>query len=150
MADLPPVAQRFLRYIKYDTQSAEESETYPSTQKQLELSKILVKELEELGLSDVTLDEFGYVMATLEANIETEVPVIGLIAHVDTSPEVSGKNVNAQLHENYDGGPISLNSEHILTPQQSPDLLDHKGHTIISTDGSMSSKKRASGKGYAQ
>jgi tripeptide aminopeptidase len=136
MSDLPPVVQRFIRYTRYDTQSAEDSETYPSTDKQKELSRLLVNELKELGLEDAALDEHGYVMATLAGNVEHAVPVLGFIAHVDTSPEVSGENVKAQIHSNYDGGPIKLNDEYTLTPEQSPELSEHKGHTIITSDGS--------------
>jgi len=135
MSELPSVVQRFLRYVRYDTQSEEGSETYPSTEKQKVLLELLVKELKELGLADAAMDEHGYVMATLPGNVEREVPVIGLIAHVDTSPEVSGAGVNPQLHPDYDGGPIRLNDQYTLTPEQSPELLDNRGNTIITTDG---------------
>ena len=135
MSQLPSVAQRFLRYVGYDTQSAEEVECYPSTEKQKELLRLLVQELHELGLQDAAIDQYGYVMATLPGNVSHDVPVIGLIAHVDTSPEVSGANVNPQIHPNYDGGPIRLDEHHTLTPEQSPDLLHNKGNTIITTDG---------------
>ena len=136
MSDLPPVAQRFLRYVRYDTQSAEDAECYPSTEKQKELSRLLVQELKELGLDDAAMDQHGYVMATLPGNVQHDVPVIGLIAHVDTSPEVSGADVKPQIHERYDGGPIRLDDEHTLTPEESPDLLRNRGNTIITTDGS--------------
>jgi tripeptide aminopeptidase len=136
MSELPPVTQRFLRYAKIDTQSREGSETYPSTEKQKDLSRLLVQELEELGLDDAALDEHGYVMATVPGNVtDVDVPVIGLIAHVDTSPEVSGENVNPQIHAGYDGGPIKLNDEHTLTPEQSPQLKECVGRTVITTDG---------------
>ncbi len=99
---------RFLRYVKYDTQSVEDSKTFPSDEKQLVLSRDLVKELKEIGLTDAKMDEFGYVMATLPSNSDADVPVIGFIAHVDTSPSVSGKNVNPVIHKNYQGGNIVL------------------------------------------
>lgn len=128
---------RFLNYLKYDTQSSEESDTYPSTMKQLELSKHLVKELKELGLKDVELTEHGYVFATLPANIDFDVPVIGLIAHVDTSPEVSGKDVNAVINENYRGGDIVLKKDksQVIEFDMNPALKDCIGHDIITTDG---------------
>ena len=135
MSELPPVVQRFLRYVRYDTQSDEGSETYPSTEKQKELSRLLVEELKELGCGDAAMDEHGYVMATVEGNVAHDVPVIGLIAHVDTSPEVSGEGVDPQLHRDYDGGPIRLNDQHTLTPAQSPELRKNKGNTIITTNG---------------
>jgi len=135
MPSLPPVAERFLRYVRYDTQSAEGVESFPSTEKQKELSRLLVKELKDLGLDDAAMDDYGYVMATLPGNVEHEVPVIGLIAHVDTSPEVSGAGVNPQIHANYDGGPIRLNDDHTLTAEHSPELPANKGNTIITTDG---------------
>ena len=95
---------RFLRYVVIDTQSSEGSDTYPSTAKQLDLSRVLVEELKEIGLEDARLDEHGYVMATLPATVEHEVPTLGLIAHVDTSPQVTGANVKPQLVRDYDGG----------------------------------------------
>ncbi|MFH1129699.1 MAG: peptidase T [Pseudomonadota bacterium] len=135
MTDLPPVVKKFLRYVRYDTQSSEDSDTYPSTSKQKELSKLLVKELKELGLEDAVMDEHGYVLATLKSNVKNKVPVIGFIAHVDTSPEVSGKDVKPQIHPNYDGGAIKLNGEYTLTPEQCPVLANNKGNTIITSDG---------------
>ncbi|PJF33298.1 MAG: peptidase T, partial [Phototrophicales bacterium] len=102
---------RFLKYVKFDTQSSEESDTYPSTMKQLELSRNMVEELKELGLQDVEITEHGYVFATLPSNVDHEVPTIGFIAHVDTSPEVSGANVNPQIVENYQGGDIVLKND---------------------------------------
>jgi tripeptide aminopeptidase len=132
---LPGVAQRFLRYVSYDTQSSETSETYPSTEKQKVLSQLLVDELRALGLTDAAMDDHGYVMATVPSNVPTATPVIGLIAHVDTSPEVSGANVKAQLHHDYAGGTLRLGAEAVLTEEQSPELREHVGHTIITTDG---------------
>ncbi len=136
MADIAPVVQRFVRYARIDTQSVEGVDAYPSTGKQKDLSRLLVEELKALGLDDASMDDHGYVMATLEGNVDRDVPVIGLIAHVDTSPEVSGKGVNPQFHPDYDGGPIKLNDEFTLTPEQSPKLLNFKGGTIITSDGS--------------
>jgi tripeptide aminopeptidase len=135
MVELTPEVKRFLRYVKFDTQSAEDVECYPSTPKQKELGATLVNELKELGLTDAAMDEHGYVMATLPSNVSHKVPVIGLLAHMDTSPDVSGAGVNPQIHANYDGGPIKLNAEYTLSPEQCPDLLKHKGHTLITTDG---------------
>jgi tripeptide aminopeptidase len=136
MTDHTPVLQRFLRYVAIDTQSSESSESYPSTAKQKDLSRLLVGELRELGVADAEIDEHGYVMGTVASNVDVEVPTIGLIAHVDTSPEVSGTNVKPQLHENYGGGPIVINDEITLTPELSPALDDHIGHTVVTTDGS--------------
>ena len=135
MSELPSVVQRFLRYAKYDTQSKEGVDEYPSTEKQKELSKLLAEELRELGLEDAAMDEYGYVMATVASNVDKAVPVLGFIAHVDTSPEVSGEGVNPQLHANYGGGPIKLNDEFTLTPEQSPPLNKCVGDTIITSDG---------------
>lgn len=131
------VVDRFLKYVKYDTQSNEDSKTFPSDPKQLELSKTLVEELKEIGLEDAHMDEHGYVIATLPANTNKEVPVIGFIAHVDTSPAVSGKNVNPVIHKNYDGGEIVLpnDSNYKISPQTNPEMNDMKGFDIITTDG---------------
>ncbi len=128
---------RFLNYVKFDTQSSEESDTYPSTEKQKELGRYLVKELTELGLKDIEMDEYGYVFATLPANVDYPVPTIGLIAHMDTSPEVSGANVNPIIHENYDGSDIVLpgDPEQVLKPEMNPALKDCIGKDIITTDG---------------
>lgn len=134
---LPKVAERFIKYAKYDTQSAYDSESYPSTSKQLVLLKDLVEELKEIGLEDVHIDEYGYVFGTLPANIEGDIPKIGFLAHVDTTPEMTGKNVNPQVVKNYDGGDIILNKEEniILSPEQSPELKNYIGQTLITTDG---------------
>ena len=102
---------RFLSYVKVDTQSSDNSETYPSTLKQLELSKMLLLELKELGLEEVEITEHGYVFGTLPATVDYKVPTIGFIAHVDTSPEVSGKDVNPQFIHNYQGGDITLKND---------------------------------------
>ena len=99
---------RFLHYVTHDTQSSEESDTFPSTEKQKDLAIILVQELKEMGLDDAHMDDNGYVMGTFPANVDKKVPVIGLIAHMDTSPAVSGKNVKTQIHKNYQGADIAL------------------------------------------
>ncbi len=126
---------RFLKYVKYDTQSDEESTTFPSDPKQLELSKDLVTELKEIGLEDAHMDENGYVIATLPSNTEKDVPVIGFIAHVDTSPAVSGKNVNPQIVKNYQGGDITLQNGKVIDADSNPELKDMMGFNIITTDG---------------
>ena len=126
---------RFLKYVKYDTQSDEESTTFPSDPKQLELSKDLVTELKEIGLEDAHMDENGYVIATLPSNTDKDVPVIGFIAHVDTSPAVSGKNVNPQILKNYQGGDITLQNGKVIEADSNPELKDMMGFDIITTDG---------------
>ena len=103
--------ERFFRYVRVDTQSAMDAESYPSTSKQLDLARLLMEELTALGMDEVKLDEYGYVTATLPANIETSAPVVGFLAHMDTSPAASGANVNPRLIENYDGQDILLNAE---------------------------------------
>jgi len=130
--------ERFFRYIKIDTQSDPENETvYPSTEKQWDLLRLLEKELKEMGMSEVSLDENGYIQATLPSNIDYEVPTIGFIAHVDTSPDFSGTNVNPQLHPNYNGQDIVLNAAEniVLSPKEFEDMLLYKGQTLITTDG---------------
>ena len=131
------VVDRFLKYVKYDTQSSETSDTYPSTEKQKELGKVLVEELKDIGLTDVEMDEYGYVMATLEATTDRKVPVIGLIAHMDTSPEVSGKDVKPIIHKNYQGGDIILpgDSSQIIREDDNPALKEQIGNDIITSDG---------------
>jgi tripeptide aminopeptidase len=131
------VLERFLRYIKIDTQSDDGSETYPSTKKQFELAKILEKELMEIGLKDISLDEHCYLMATLPANTTKKIPVIGLIAHMDTSPDMSGANVNPQILQKYDGKDIVLNKAKnlVMSVKEFPELLEYKGQTLITTDG---------------
>jgi tripeptide aminopeptidase len=131
------VVERFLRYAVIDTQSDPESATCPSTEKQMELARVLVQELQDIGMQDVSLDENGYVMATLPANVDREIPAIGFITHMDTSPDMSGENVRPTFVENYDGGDIVLNREKniILSPADFPDLKDYVGETLITTDG---------------
>ncbi|NOY05179.1 MAG: peptidase T [Chlorobi bacterium] len=129
---------RFLTYVKYDTQSDENSKSFPSTEKQKVLGEALVKELKELGLDDAAMDEWGYVTATIPANTDKpNVPVIGFIAHMDTSPEVSGADVNPILHENYEGGDIVLPADNsiVITVEDNPDLAEKIGETIITADG---------------
>ncbi|MEH6936424.1 peptidase T [Bacillus sp. JJ664] len=128
---------RLISYAKVDTQSNASNNTCPSTPGQLTLGRILVEELKEIGLVDVTMDENGYVMATLPANSEKDIPTIGFLAHVDTATDFTGKNVNPQIVENYDGEDIVLNDSLniILSPKQSPELSKYKGHTLITTDG---------------
>jgi len=135
--NMSEVVERFNRYIRIDTESARGSDTFPSTLKQLDLAKLLKEELLNLGLVDVSLDEYGYVMGTLPANIDKQVPVVGFLAHMDTSPDLSGKDVNPQFIEGYDGGPIILNQAKniILSPEQFPDLKKYVGETLITTDG---------------
>ena len=131
------VLERFLRYISVDTQSDDNSPTTPSTSKQFDLAKMLVKELKEIGLKDAAVDDNCYVMATLPANTDKKVPVIGFISHVDTSPDMSGANVKPQIIENYQGGDIVLNKEKdiVLSPKVFPELEEHIGQTLITTDG---------------
>ncbi|RUS45024.1 peptidase T [Cohnella sp. AR92] len=129
--------RRLTAYAMIDTQSDENSETCPSTPGQWDLLRLLVDELKQLGMTEVTLDDNGYVMATLPSNTDKEVPVIGFLAHVDTATDFTGKNVKPQIVENYDGGDIVLNAEQgiILSPKDFPELAGYKGHTMITTDG---------------
>lgn len=129
------VVERFLSYVAYDTKSDAETGVTPSTPGQMVLANKLVEELKEIGMSDVTIDENGYVMATLPANTNKEIPTIGFIAHMDTAPDYSGANVNPQFVENYDGGDIKLNETTVLSPKDFPELKDYIGKTLITTDG---------------
>jgi tripeptide aminopeptidase len=127
---------RFLKYVKYDTQSDEESESFPSSEKQKILSQDLANELKELGIEDAHMDEWGYVMATLPSNTDKEVDPIAFIAHVDTSPAVTGKGVNPIIRKNYQGGDIKLeNGGWVIKASENPDLKNMKGFDIITTDG---------------
>lgn len=128
---------RFIRYIKIDTESSTTSGTTPSTPTQIAFAKMLVKELEEIGLKDINLDKNGYVMATLPANVEGNIPTIGFIAHMDTSPDMSGKNINPRIVKNYSGEDIILNKENnvILSPTDFPEIHNYIGQDIIVTDG---------------
>jgi tripeptide aminopeptidase len=128
-------AERFFRYVRIDTQSDEESETYPSTEKQLVLLRLLRDELEQVGLADAAIDEHGYVTASLPPTVEHDVPAIAYFAHADTAREVSGANVSPQRIR-YEGGEIRLgDSGQTINPEQSPELAGHVGHDLITTDG---------------
>ena len=129
------ITERFLNYVKFDTQSSEDSESVPSTPKQLVFAEFLKKELEDEGLKDVEMDEKGYVYATLPANIKKKVPTIGFISHYDTSPDSSGCNVKPRIVEHYDGGNITLSPGIVSSPQKFPELLQHVGEDLIVTDG---------------
>ena len=129
--------ERFLKYVKYDTQSDEDSASFPSTEKQKNLSKDLAEELKNLGLNDAQMDEWGYVMATLPSNTNKKVPAIAFIAHVDTSPAVTGENVNSIIHKNYQDGDIKLLNDpsQVIKVSDNPDLKNMTGYDIITTDG---------------
>ena len=131
------VAERFLKYVSFDTQSKDEEEQVPSTEKQLVLAKELVKELGEMGASDVRLSEHGYVYATIEANTEKNVPSLGFVAHMDTAPAMSGRDVKARIVEKYAGGDIVLNEEKniVMTVKDFPFMADCEGRDLIVTDG---------------
>lgn len=129
--------ERLTTYAKIDTQSDEKSDTIPSTPGQLNLAKLLVDELKEIGMSEVTMDENGYVMATLLANTDKDIPTLGFLAHVDTATDFTGKNVNPQIVEHFDGNDLTLNKDLnvVLSNEEYPELLGYKGHTLITTDG---------------
>ena len=131
------LVDRFLNYVKQDTTSNESGTTSPSTENQMVFAKNLVKEMKEIGLENISLDGNGYIMATLPSNINEIVPTIGFIAHMDTSPDMSGVNVSPNIIENYNGKDIILNKDKniILSPSEFPELLDHIGLTLITTDG---------------
>jgi len=129
------LTERFLNYTKFDTQSAEDADCVPSTSKQLLFAEYLKKELEDEGLSDVELDEKGYIYATLKSNIKETVPTIGFISHYDTSPDCSGADIKAQIVNNYNGGEIQLSEGIISSPRKFPELLHHIGEDLIVTDG---------------
>ena len=129
------IIERFLNYTKFDTQSSEDSEYVPSTEKQLVFARYLKNELEREGLEDVTLNEQGYIYATLPANVKGKVPVIGFISHYDTSPDCSGANVNPRIVNHYSGGDIELSEGIMLSPRKFPELLQHIGEDLIVTDG---------------
>ncbi|KAF5039316.1 Peptidase T [anaerobic digester metagenome] len=133
------VLEKFLRYISIDTASDPESESQPSTSKQLDLSRLLVKELREMGINNAELDEWGYVMATIPSNLPEgeDVPAIGFIAHVDSAPDASGANIKPQIIKSYDGSDIIINKElgFVMKVDDFPELLKYKGQTLITTDG---------------
>ena len=129
------ITERFLNYTKFDTQSAEDSQTVPSTSKQLIFAEYLKKELEREGLDDVEMDEKGYIYATLKANTKDKVPTIGFISHYDTSPDCSGADIKPQIVKNYDGSDILLSDGIVSSPKKFPELLLHVGEDLIVTDG---------------
>ena len=131
------IVERFLKYVSFDTQSAEDSETTPSTEKQWALARYLKEELESIGLTEVEIDEHAYVYATLPANTDKPLPTVGFIAHMDTSPDCSGKDVKPRIVKDYDGGDIVLDEAAgiVTSPKKFPELLDHVGEDIIVTDG---------------
>lgn len=131
------LVERLIRYVKIDTCSDENSESCPSTKKQFDLARLLQKEMEDIGLTDISLDDNCYLMATLPSNSKKELPVVGFISHMDTSPDISGEGVSPQLIDNYDGKDITLNKEKniILSPKDFPELSNYIGHTLICTDG---------------
>ena len=128
------ILDKFLRYVSFDTQSSEESESQPSTAKQLKLLAQLRDELQQMGI-DATLDEYGYVMASIPANCGKKIPRLGFIAHVDTSPDAPGDNIKPQIVKNYDGGDIALNADKWLRVAEFPEMAQYKGQTLITTDG---------------
>lgn len=131
------IIERFTSYAVIDTQSNENNDTCPSTPGQLTLGELLVDELKSIGMEDVTMDENGYVMATLPANTDKKIPTVGFLAHLDTATDFTGKNVNPQIIDSYAGGDITLNKELgvTLSPNQFPNLENYHGHTLITTDG---------------
>jgi tripeptide aminopeptidase len=137
MIDKKHIIERFIKYVTINTESDPNNPTFPSTENQWDLAHILVADLKAIGMQDITLDENCYIMATLPSNVAYEVPTIGFISHIDTSPDFTGKNVKPQITENYQGNDIILNKEKniILSPDYFEDLLQYKGQTIITTDG---------------
>ena len=137
MTDKQEIIERFISYVTIDTQSDPSSTSTPSTEKQWDLARKLTEELNSMGLEEVSIDENSYVMATLPSNVEHHVPVIGFVAHFDTTPDFSGTNVKPQIIEDYNGGDIVLNKEKniVLSPDYFEDLLQYKGQTLITTDG---------------
>lgn len=131
------VTDNFLRYVAIDTQSKDDQDSYPSTDKQFHLARLLVEELKTIGAEHVRMDEYGYVMAEIPASVEGNIPVLGFLSHMDTSPACSGAGIKAQIIKNYDGGTILLNPQtgETMGPEQFPDLLDYVGDDLITTDG---------------
>ena len=131
------IVDRFIKYAKIDTESDENNSETPSTKKQFDLARVVEQEMKEMGLEDISLDDKCYLMATLPANCDKDLPTIGFIAHFDTSPDMSGKNVNPQIVEDYDGKDILLNKEEniVMSPNDFPELLDYVGEDLIVTDG---------------
>ena len=137
MIDKQHITNRFIKYVTIDTESDPNNPAFPSTEKQWDLAKVLVEELKEIGMKEVDLDDNCYIMATLPSNLDYEVPTIGFVAHIDTSPDFTGKDVKPQIIENYQGNVIVLNEEKniVLSPDYFEDLLQYKGQTLITTDG---------------
>ncbi|OIQ37827.1 MAG: peptidase T [Bacteroidetes bacterium MedPE-SWsnd-G1] len=137
MIQMQHIIDRFISYVTIDTQSDPNNPAFPSTEKQWDLAHLLVDELKQIGLSDITLDDNCYIMATLPSNVNHQVPTIGFVAHIDTSPDYTGTNIKPQIHPNYDGKDIILNAEEniVLSPSYFEDLLLYKGQTLITTDG---------------
>ena len=131
------LTERFINYTKFDTQSSEESQTVPSTSKQLVFAQYLKEELQKEGLVDVEMDANGYIYATLKANIDSEIPTIGFISHYDTSPDCSGANVKPRIIKEYDGKDIVLSEGIVSSPVKFPELLHHVGEDIIVTAGGV-------------
>lgn len=131
------IVDRFLKYVSFDTQSDELTNLTPSTPGQMTFARFLEKELRSLGLEDITLDDNGYLMATLPSNVDHQVPTVGFIAHLDTSPDMSGHNVRPRIVRDYDGGDITLNADKgiVLSPTEFPELLHYQGQNLIVTDG---------------
>ncbi|WP_343329773.1 peptidase T [Polaribacter staleyi] len=137
MIEKKHITDRFIKYVTIDTESDPNNPAFPSTEKQWDLAHVLVDELKQIGMKDVDLDDNCYIMATLPSNLDYEVPTIGFVAHIDTSPDFTGKNVKPQIVENYQGNVIVLNEEKniVLSPDYFDDLLQYKGQTLITTDG---------------
>ena len=129
------ITERFIKYVSFDTQSDEDGKGCPSTKKQTIFAKFLYEELKNIGLADVKLDENGYLYATLPSNIDKEVPTIGFISHLDTSPDCSGKDVKPRIIKDYKGDDIELSEGMVLSPQKFPELLNHVNEDLIVTDG---------------
>lgn len=129
------VLERFLKYVAVDTESVEDAKCFPSSEKQKNLGRMLLEELKELGAENPRMDEYGYVYATIPATSDKKVPVLGFLAHMDTSPAISGANVAPRIVKNYDGGEIVLNEEVSMNPEMFPSLLEAKGQDLIVTDG---------------
>ena len=129
------ITERFINYTKFDTQSSEDSQTVPSTSKQLVFAKYLKEELEREGFSDVEMDEKGYIYATLKANTKKDIPTIGFISHYDTSPDASGADIKARIVNNYDGGDIILSEGIVSSPEKFPELKAHVGWDLIVIEG---------------
>jgi len=137
MSEMSEVVDRFLTYVAMDTQSEEDQEKYPSTDKQWKLARLLAKELTDLGASNVRIDQYGYVMAEIPSNQDREIPALGFLSHMDTSPDCSGSDIKPQIIRSYDGGVIIQNpaTGECLDPAEFPELSDYIGQDLITTDG---------------